>query len=96
MLDTLDTGLITSLLHCTSRGVAIYRALRLNCPQYLEGKMHKPHYDDSTTQPAEGVEEELQLDLEQRPVPAASGRATEEMHRTSDRQDWLFDPSHDI
>lgn len=80
----LDNGIIRTPLNCTSRDVAINRVLRLNCPQCLQGKMHNPHYGDSTAQPAEEVGESVQLDLNQNPVPAASGGATHELMLVDD------------
>ena len=68
LATALDNGSIVHPLRLTSRDVAIWRILELNCDPCVAAKLHNPSYPSSTNSPADFVGSTLSIDLEELPI----------------------------
>ena len=76
LATALDSGSIITPLRLTSRDVAVYRVLVINCDPCIADKLHNPSYPPSTNQPAVSIGSVVSFDLEELPVPSMPGGHT--------------------
>ena len=76
LATALDSGSIITPLRLTSRDVAVYRVLVINCDPCIAAKLHNPSYPPSTNQPAVSIGSVVSFDLEELPVPSMPGGHT--------------------
>jgi hypothetical protein len=68
LATALDSGSIVNHFRLTSRDVANWRILELNCDPCVAAKLHNPSYPPSTNQPAAAIGNVLSIDLEELPI----------------------------